>query len=65
MKKKKSQVRGPRGKVEVSGRWVFREGLSEVVTEEQRPERRGQAGAGARAVRYNPQHDTQKSALKT
>lgn len=46
MKKKRSQVSGPRVKV-VSGTPVFREGLSDVVRDEQRPEGRGQAGAEA------------------
>lgn len=52
MKKKKSQVSGPRVKVQVSGTRMFREGLSDVVRDEQRPEGRGQTGT--EAVRYDP-----------
>lgn len=38
-------------KVQVSGTRVFREDLSDVVRDEQRPEGRGQAGA--EAMRYD------------
>lgn len=34
-------------KVGVSGRWVLRDGLSDLVTDEQRPEQPGTASAEA------------------